>query len=196
MEGSCCLSVRQAHWPPTWMVLGETLPQSHCQRLPLTTGTRGEHIMWCRELDAHWLHRTATLMIWATFLTIPWKCRHKPALPCLITQYAKKNCHSRCHSLWTRITWFTAGIFWGIGKQSEWGKKEGGERISGFVFSHQEEISLWPNCVRIFVKVKSNTSVWNKPKWDEHTQNESYYFRGAQAPSSFGVPSTCSETKV
>lgn len=37
------------------------------------------HIMWCRELDARLLCRTATLMIWAAFLELslmwPWKCR-------------------------------------------------------------------------------------------------------------------------
>lgn len=54
------------------------------------------HVMWCRGLDARWLHRTATLMIWATFhwpdpyeaLEVP--CRDKPVLPCFITQCARK----------------------------------------------------------------------------------------------------------
>lgn len=52
-----------AHMNGIWG--GGTLPQFHCQGLPMTTGHPGSAVdLSCdAELDAHWLHRTATLMI-------------------------------------------------------------------------------------------------------------------------------------
>lgn len=148
VERSGYHSVRlRASTAHTWMVLGGD-PTPVSLSVVANDDRRSErHIMWCRWLDARWLHRTATLMIWTTFLrTEPYEAlevavqaqicavRHSNAKAKIVT--------SRCHCLWTKIAWFAAGIVWGgIRKYRDGKKGRGWERISNFFWQHIERKS-------------------------------------------------------
>lgn len=120
-------------------------------------GHSGKHIMWCTGLDAHWLHRTATLMIWATFLwTEPYEALevHKSVPPCFITQYARKLSEHMSLPLDKDNLIHCRNRF---GKLENTGSVRT-KGVRGLVFlltTHQEEISLWPNCVIFVLKLKA-----------------------------------------
>lgn len=121
--------------------------------------------MWCWGLDARWLRRTATLMIWATFLwtesyeALEAQRSLKPVPPCFITQSARK--FSRQMSLpldqdsvipcrYLLRSWKTQGV-------TEGGRGEG-ISISFISTSRTKNLSLAWLC-QICVKLKSSTSV-------------------------------------
>lgn len=117
--------------------------------------------MWCRGLDACWLHRTATLMIWATFLwaepceALEVQRRRRTNLCRHVSFKKKKNCQGRCHCFWTRIEWLPVGNSKGPGKHMWWQKEDKVKELVFLLSTHQDEISLWPDCVRFVLKIKA-----------------------------------------
>lgn len=122
LGGSCCLSFSQQH---TWMVLRETLPQLHCQRLPTTTGTLGEPLAR-HVLRSAGCPLAATLMNRAAFLSTGPSValdmcagRERALLSCFSPQNAGSFLTADSVCLRTKMTGFTAGIFF-----KEWEKYE------------------------------------------------------------------------
>jgi len=114
LGGSCCLSFSQQH---TWMVLRETLPQLHCQRLPTTTGTLGEPLAR-HVLRSAGCPLAATLMNRAAFLSTGPSValdmcagRERALLSCFSPQNAGSFLTADSVCLRTKMTGFTAGIF-------------------------------------------------------------------------------------
>lgn len=160
-RGSSCLSVRQVHWLHTWMALGETLPRCHCKWLPLTTGyTRRvlleDHVMQgaeyplvvqdCAPNDLS--HIPQGRALWSP----------DSGVTCTLNKHSLlKHSHSRYHPL----LWFTAGTFELLVNTASESRRRG---TWGLVFlkKHQEEISVWPNCVRFGFNYETSPSSKNQ----------------------------------
>ena len=200
-EGRGCLRLRQAHWLHTWMVLGGD-PSTVALSVVATDnglhwggGGGGWQIMWCGELRAHWLHRTATLIIWATFLSTG-----RYEAPDSEAQAQTYNilphctlCLHRYHRLWTTTPWLNhrnPSRLWKTGSE----RREMGARLLASATRHMRRKS------GVGLIVSDLCWSWKQDFYmkqapERQPTNEGHQFR-AQDPSSSGVPHTYSETQV